>query len=58
MNEYIVTIGFNSEDGYEVIKSNPIPAKSDTKACEIIREQFEMYEGQRCDIIQVIENKQ
>lgn len=58
MREYIVTFGFDSEDGYEVIKSKPISAKSDTKACEIIREQFEMYEGTRCDIIQVIENKQ
>lgn len=53
MNEYIVTFGFNGDNGYEVLKSKPIPSETDTDVCNTLREQFEMYEGIQCDIISV-----
>ena len=53
MNEYIVTFGFNGDDGYEVVKSKPISAEGEIEACIVLRDQFEMYEGIQCDIISV-----
>ena len=53
MNEYIVTFGFNGNDGYTVLVSKPIPAKTDTDASIKLKEQFEMYEGVECTIISV-----
>jgi hypothetical protein len=53
MNKYVVTFGFNGDNGYEVVNSKPIPAEGDTEACNTLRDQFEMYEGIQCDIISV-----
>jgi hypothetical protein len=53
MNNYVVTFGFNGDNGYEVVKSKPIPAEGDTEACIILKDQFEMHEGIQCDIISV-----
>lgn len=50
-NYYIVTFGFNGDEGYQVVKSKPIFAKSENEAELMLKDQFESYEGQSCDII-------
>jgi len=50
-NYYIVTFGFNGDEGYQVVNSKPIFAKSENEAELMLKDQFESYEGQSCDII-------
>jgi hypothetical protein len=53
--QYIVTFGFNSDDGdgYRVSKSKPITAESEEEAAIMVKDQFESYEGIACDIISI-----
>ena len=48
---YIVTFGFNGDEGYQVVNSKPIFAKSENEAELMLKDQFESYEGVSCDII-------
>jgi hypothetical protein len=50
-NYYIVTFGFNGDEGYQVVNSKPIFAKNENEAELMLKDQFESYEGQSCDII-------
>lgn len=50
MNYYIITFGFNSDDGYKVVNSRPIYAKDEDEATEKLIEQFENYEGIPCEV--------
>ena len=49
-NNYIVTFGFNGDEGFQVVKSKPIFAKSSEEAEIILKDQFESYEGTSCEI--------
>jgi len=53
MSKYVVTFGFNGDNGYEVVKSKPITANTDDEAGNMLKDQFESYEGIHCDIISV-----
>lgn len=53
MNQYIVTFGFNGEDGYQLAESTPIPAVDENEASVMLKDRFEMTEGYDCDIIEV-----
>lgn len=55
MKNFIITFGFNGEDGWIVTKSKPIPAENEAEASEMLRDQFEMLEGIPCEIILVEE---
>ena len=57
MKNFIVTFGFNGDEGYQVVKSKPIPAKDEQEACIELKDQFEMNEGISCNIISVAEQK-
>jgi len=48
---YIVTFGFNGDEGYQVVNSKPIFAKSENEAELMLKDQFESYEGVSCEII-------
>ena len=52
-NYYIVTFGFNGDEGYQVVKSKPILASNENEAEIMLKDQFESYEGTSCDIITV-----
>lgn len=51
MKKFIVTFGFNGDEGYQVAKSKPITAKDEDEAGIILKGQFEMLEGISCTII-------
>ncbi len=53
MKNFIVTFGFNSEDGWITTKSKPIPAENEEEASLKLKDQFESYEGESCEIISV-----
>lgn len=55
MKSFIITFGFNGEDGWVTTKSKPIPAENEDEASEKLRDQFEIYEGIPCEIILVEE---
>ncbi len=57
MKNFIVTFGFNGDEGYQVVKSKPIPAKDEQEACITLKDQFEMTEGISCTVISVEEQK-
>jgi len=52
MNKYIITYGFDYEDGegFQIGHTKPIPAKSEDEACDLFRDQFENLEGIPCEI--------
>jgi len=51
MKSFIVTFGFNSDEGYAVKESKPISAKDANEAELTLKDQFESYEGIECSII-------
>lgn len=53
MNYYLVTFGYNGDDGYEIVTSKPILANSEDEASMMLKQDFEMNEGISCDIISV-----
>jgi hypothetical protein len=53
MKNFIVTFGFNSEDGWLTTKSKPIPAENEEEAGLKLKDQFESYEGMSCEIYSV-----
>lgn len=57
MKKFIVTFGFNGDEGYQIVKSKPIPAKDEDEACITLKDQFEMTEGISCNIISAAEQK-
>jgi hypothetical protein len=50
---YIVTFGFEGDDGYKTVKSKPIYASNEDEAAIMLKDQFESLEGMSCDIISV-----
>jgi hypothetical protein len=50
---YIVKFGFDNDGEYKIVKSKPIQAGSEEEAAELLKDQFESYEGTSCDIISV-----
>jgi hypothetical protein len=57
MKEYIVTFGFNGDEGYQTATSKPIQALSEHDAEIELKDQFESLEGISCHIIKTIEKK-
>lgn len=54
MEKFIVKFGYYQEGGkYVVQSSKPIPAKDAEEACWILKDQFESFEGEECDILLV-----
>ena len=51
MKRFIVTFGYQSDEGYQLGKSKPIPAKDANEAELTLKDQIESYEGVECDII-------
>lgn len=51
MKKFIVTFGFNSDEGYQVAKSKPIGAENSQEAEIKLKDQFENLEGIPCEII-------
>ncbi len=52
-NRYVITFGFEGENGFQVQKSKPIPANDEQEACQMLSNQFENYEGISIDILLV-----
>jgi hypothetical protein len=52
-SKYVITFGFNGDEGFQVQNTKPIPANDEQEACEILIDQFENYEGIPIDILQV-----
>ena len=57
MKEFIVTFGFNGDEGYQVVDSKPIQADTEQGAEIKLKDQFEMLEGISCNIIKTIEKR-
>ena len=56
MKKFIVNFGHYQEGGEYVVQwSKPIPAKDAEEACFILKDQFESFEGEECDILIVTE---
>jgi hypothetical protein len=55
MKKFIVTFGFNGDEGYQVVKSKPITAATEDEASLILKDQFESLEGISCTIISAVE---
>jgi hypothetical protein len=54
MEKFIVTFGYQQDGGeYVVQSSKPIPAKDEQEASWILKDQFESFEGEECNIISI-----
>jgi len=54
MEKFIVEFGYHQEGGEYVVRSSkPIPAKDEQEASWLLKDQFESFEGEECNIISV-----